>query len=1696
MADPTTDFGEYLRQRQSQQALEQAVVDQDADKKQAAHSVALSQVFNMPAEDIYGNYRHFVQDQKAAVMENLLGRNEFVRKWINNDPMVTKVGKDDWANIDQFTEALAPLSVGFGGEVYADAPFTRRIVAGTWNYLKQAWTETAESGGAMIGQPRFVPEIPYGQFPVHGDRPWGQQIEEAEKERKRLANPPWLEYTGDWAHPVQGKFWSLDSALINLIASPIMAPYQAARDEIAEQIEERTGFDKETSKLIMDILSLGFAYWQTWRSTDRPWNLFKTQGMREMLPEELQRAALGMSDFLERQEVFLKAGENPKAGLDKITDKLMEAEAKINAETIEEGIKAGEKTEVKELSSQQLADLARIISEQDVSLPYEVAAKLYEGVVRPFPGDQLFGDIPGFAEQFVRNRELEDPIRFSHGELQRLKPEMWRKVKEYISLGDGISIEEGKAASDPARQARQQRPPRMVIEGWGPEEVVERRTRAQEDVEDAAGLRPLRGQPKTPEELVKEGFEGVRPEVPNLFAPEVLVSKVREKQMLRALKEWTNKKLNAKQRQLIAERKRRDTPEWHENLEKEEAQVREDLQNTPIWRFTWFMNSSELAGKKVPRPRLDPAYVWPSQQEHLPKTWMKEGGLKPSEVADLFGYHDGYSLMEDATDFYRKKGSMSVSQFFEKRVKDERDLRMQMKYGEPEDLALERIRGEALSIATRNLIDEETFQLHQLALGVDPTSEPPVSRGNLESMAYEKLKGMKVRETTLQSLFSEAGKLFRATEDAHYAKDPVKAYKLAQKRRLAVEVARQAKEVQKEKASFERIYTRTRKREPTALKSSEGAPYAMYLHDLWRRMGRAIERTSEDLDAALAESGRNIGDFGKDHEFKWVDNDNVPHEGLPGQEETETPRLPNLPVYNKLKDPRYVPTKEKDMTVAEFRGLSGTAHALYKLGSDAHKVGREVERTFLHSAVAEMDAQTSRMTEKGKWEESPGPLEKAFQNIRVMKVGMQKWEFMGTRIDRFESDGPFTRYIMGPLDRMAGEGAALAKERAREFLKVIRPRTVDRGPKQWLPHPGKVDLRAPVENTFLHHPDKWVWVEGKPHLPDGPPAWKLDEENLVTALAYWMDPGSRKAMVDGFMTQEHEWANWFTKVSKPYHWDLARQLSKFIGGMYAEESATHRRMTGTSIPRVPLKDVMTPFKNPDGTPKMMEGGYWPISYDRAISFPAGFIDHPTVVMELADDGFTRPRTGSNAPVRLDLSNLRWQIMRRIDYVTWAEGLVDMQKFSKDGKFNQIIRTRLGEHYMKSFNDFIADIAGRNGYSSAAAGKGRDFLNGVINRWINMEVWGNIPTILKHGGTAAWFALKEAGWKVPIEAAEYLMGINNLKVAPEHTMRMNKKWMYEGDPDIGFPGNRELQSRRRWFGDNPSTVVDYALGRWGPMDIGREYHNYWGMLPFQVIDNFFSELTYITTFKNAVREQMEKGLGWKDAVFAADEYAGKMVRKAHGSLKTTNRSEYMRQRDPAFKDMLKLFGFWNNVTNNLYLTTTKAADVITGKRKDKDLLKDLQSISADYVTYMIWPMLWENLIAPVCGPKEYQWSAGCLAKEVTHGVAGFFPMGREISWALLGHDMRLGGMMGSLPSGAAVELSKAVRGEKKWKELDPGLMGRFGLMGISWASRFGGGNQLGRAWQFYWDERSGKQPRPRTPREWADAFVHQHIRKER
>lgn len=165
-------------------------------------------------------------------------------------------------------------------------------------------------------------------------------------------------------------------------------------------------------------------------------------------------------------------------------------------------------------------------------------------------------------------------------------------------------------------------------------------------------------------------------------------------------------------------------------------------------------------------------------------------------------------------------------------------------------------------------------------------------------------------------------------------------------------------------------------------------------------------------------------------------------------------------------------------------------------------------------------------------------------------------------------------------------------------------------------------------------------------------------------------------------------------------WAFVQGVWDYIDSFWPEISALQQRIVGVAPEKIG-RDAFT-WRTPDGTEVSLQGGYYPLSYDRQMSWSQRRAEAEGTVQEMAGGGFTRQltkhgfteeRVGSGGkPVNLRLSVFPQHVINVIHDLTHREAIIDVRKLAERRDVREAIIGTAGNALYDSINPWLNRVA--------------------------------------------------------------------------------------------------------------------------------------------------------------------------------------------------------------------------------------------------------------------------------------------------------------------------------------------------------------------------------------------------------------------
>ncbi len=714
----------------------------------------------------------------------------------------------------------------------------------------------------------------------------------------------------------------------------------------------------------------------------------------------------------------------------------------------------------------------------------------------------------------------------------------------------------------------------------------------------------------------------------------------------------------AAQKRAEREIARRKSAEWKENANVVRGEVASEIDTQPVMQADEFFRVGSIGGAKLDTgiPKLGREFLTAKQIADLPERYTREGGLRPDEVAQLFGYSDGNAMIADLARITqeRENSGKNYAAWRRARIETEVGRRMEERYGKLTESVLEEAKEQALSETQMDLLHEDV-----LAMGLAAGAKFPITRGEFEGWVKERFAQSRTGEVSSDKFLRDAGTAGRRVEDALLRGDIAEAFRQRQRQYIAVMMAREAQAFEKASAKVDKLAKRFAKTEVKAV----SAEYTPYIQQLLRQAGYkgklSLPEIQEGIDfhgtGTLAEFvDRNLSDGWEPAIADWLRNGAKPKE---------------------------------EMTTAEFADFKAVLDSLNHIGREVQKVdlaGAKADFADFRQDVLNHITQlpTRERGSQGRW-------------LYEMDASLTRMEEIIKDLDLREELGPLYRAVIVPMMLSKAKEfdlvSALAKhfkETRGEFGKTWRKTLGDTIPQDFIIDPYTMlpyDLsRENLIQIMLNwgnrsNIDKFTF--GHASLALGKKATKEQAAAFEAQV---------KALIDAHATAED--------------WQFVQRMWQPFREWQPMTDTVSRNVSGVVPKWIQPESVQTPHG-------VQEGGYWPVKYDRLGSNMAVIEDRadskglfgPGYFRAATAKSHLKERTGyvDFVDISTSIEQAAGTMQQTIHDIAFRDSLVQANRVLNDKQIRAAIRKHYGEEYEAQLMPWLKEIANKNGANERA-----------------------------------------------------------------------------------------------------------------------------------------------------------------------------------------------------------------------------------------------------------------------------------------------------------------------------------------------------------------------------------------------------------
>ena len=359
-------------------------------------------------------------------------------------------------------------------------------------------------------------------------------------------------------------------------------------------------------------------------------------------------------------------------------------------------------------------------------------------------------------------------------------------------------------------------------------------------------------------------------------------------------------------------------------------------------------------------------------------------------------------------------------------------------------------------------------------------------------------------------------------------------------------------------------------------------------------------------------------------------------------------------------------------------------------------MGNELlEDTLARAAKVVQETAVAHGRDAKKWHEQLG-MSKRFAEM-VERFGLVHARAAGI-VATLEGgwEGLLAKLFIYPADKCVTKEEELKAKYAMKLDKILRPL------KESL-----TDLKAKTSKTFNHaFTTQEVFVLLLNYGNEGNRQRALSTMTYHTGYKFFegldrSDPAYEAKVAEAQARADQLMAAFFAEYLTEEHYKAAEAVWALFDDIKESSGKTYRRIVGREPDWVEASAVRV--LTPDG-PRVLTGGYYPISYDREASLHGKEVGEIQSVEDLKPlmgaggvaDGWSKSRAKHfDKPLVMTSRAMFEGLDEQIHYIAWAEFVNSTRKLlKKEGAFAQAVHQHYGARYFKALEDWMKDC--RNG----------------------------------------------------------------------------------------------------------------------------------------------------------------------------------------------------------------------------------------------------------------------------------------------------------------------------------------------------------------------------------------------------------------
>lgn len=358
----------------------------------------------------------------------------------------------------------------------------------------------------------------------------------------------------------------------------------------------------------------------------------------------------------------------------------------------------------------------------------------------------------------------------------------------------------------------------------------------------------------------------------------------------------------------------------------------------------------------------------------------------------------------------------------------------------------------------------------------------------------------------------------------------------------------------------------------------------------------------------------------------------------------------------------------RELTLEELRGVADAAKSIDHLARLKNKLLSIRKAKDKQSAVDAMVAQSRAYHKESKEaiDFAPDLTQRIERGVRGMVAAHTKAEFLFEWLDGNEKQGPWWTNMFKPMADAENHENAMMR-----------------------------NATAQLQDIFGNYSrlDRATWYYKKKTFAG---MGTFTKANIMAVALNWGNEYNREALMQGYGWSDGQVQQLLDTLDER-DWSTVQSIWDMIDSYWPMVERLEKRLNGLA----PEKVEASPFQTKHGT---VRGGYYPVMFDRNLSWRQASLDAKETVRELfggtyahamTKHGHTQERVGTGGkPVLLDLTVLSQHVQGVVHDLTHREAVVDVARFIETPEIRLAVERTMGTEMYRQLRPWLMNIAAR------------------------------------------------------------------------------------------------------------------------------------------------------------------------------------------------------------------------------------------------------------------------------------------------------------------------------------------------------------------------------------------------------------------